>query len=128
MLYSKNSVYLKSEISKLAKLGNIQGGIPPVMRGLPVLAIMAGEAVAQATHGRNFIEERMLGADEAILLGAPPKQLPLTTRGDAARPGVRMMCQRCTEGRTKPGGIEALIHGCSSHIYNPSVMERGSRS
>src|SRR6478735_6905465 len=45
MSSNKSSQALRTEVSKLARLSNIQGGLPPLMRGLPVLAIMAGEAI-----------------------------------------------------------------------------------
>ncbi|KAK7414845.1 hypothetical protein QQX98_006360 [Neonectria punicea] len=70
---------LQTELSKAAKLSNVQAGLPPLIRGLPVLAILAGEAVAKATNGRNAVEERMLGFDEAVLLQAPTQQPSTTT-------------------------------------------------
>lgn len=101
MFNSKKSASLKTEVSKLVKLSNVQAGLPPIMRGLPVLAILAGEAAAKATNGGNKVEELMLGADEAILLVDPPKQ-PITM-SEEVRPGVKIMCQLCAEGRTKNG-------------------------
>lgn len=116
MFNSKNSTTLKTEVSKLAKLSNVQGGLPPIMRGLPVLAILAGEAAAKAT-GSNKVEELMLGADEAILLGDPPKKAPASTmtNADVARPGVKMMCQICAESGTKNGHfISVMERECGS--------------
>ncbi|KAJ3537887.1 hypothetical protein NM208_g6143 [Fusarium decemcellulare] len=92
------SSLFKNEVSKLAKLSNVQGGLPPIMRGLPVLAIMAGEVVAKATDGRNVIEERILGADEVVAL-ASPKQVTKPSV-EWMRPGVRMMCQKCDQGKS----------------------------
>ena len=66
------------------------------MRGLPVIALMAGEAISKATNGQNLIEERLLGADEAVVLQAP--SITIATGVAAAslgRPGVSMMCQTC---------------------------------
>lgn len=97
----KKSEILKTEVSKLARLSNVQGGLPPIMRGLPVLAILVGEAAAKTT-GKNNVEELILGTDESILLGDAPKQPPMWS-GDAARPGVKMMCRTCAEGHTKHG-------------------------
>ncbi|KAH6874686.1 hypothetical protein B0T10DRAFT_498311 [Thelonectria olida] len=103
MSSNKTSSSLKTEVSKLAKLSNIQGGLPPIMRSLPVLAILAGEAISKATDGRNAIEERMLGADEAIFLQSPPTQpLDMAKSSDGARLGPRMMCQTCNKDRTTP--------------------------
>ncbi|RMJ07925.1 hypothetical protein BHE90_012502 [Fusarium euwallaceae] len=96
---SNSNSCLKTEVSRLAKLSNIQGGLPPLMRGLPVLAILAGEAVAKATDSRNLIEERMFGTDEVVSLQGPTQTIS-TTNKEWARPGVREMCQRC-EGGTK---------------------------
>src|SRR5699024_4383966 len=96
MFNRKTTTTLKTEDSKLAKLSNVQGSLPPIMRGLPVLAILAGEAADKAT-GSNKVEELMLGADEPSLLGVPPKKAPASTmtNADVARPGVKMMCQIC---------------------------------
>lgn len=101
MFNSKNSASLKTEVSKLARLSNVQGGLPPIMRGLPALAILAGEAAARTTGG-NKVEELILGTGESILLGDAPKQPPMWS-GDAARPGVKMMCRICAEGHAKHG-------------------------
>lgn len=98
MFSSNKSHSLQTELSKLAKLSNVQGGLPPLIRGLPVLAILAGEVVAKATNGQNIIEERMLGGDEAVVLQAPGPQTPTTHVG--MRPGVEMMCQTCGQDGT----------------------------
>ena len=49
------------------------------MRGLPVLAILAGGAIAKATNGANAVEERILGKDEAILLTGSSEEGPSST-------------------------------------------------
>lgn len=104
---SNSSSCLKTEVAKLAKLSNIQGGLPPLMRGLPVLAILAGEAVAKATDSRNLIEERMLGANDVVSLQGP--QTLSTTNKEWTRPGVKEMCQRCESGiKQMPRGFHAL--------------------
>ncbi|KAK2766769.1 hypothetical protein FQN54_006083 [Arachnomyces sp. PD_36] len=84
---------LKTEISKLAKRTNVQNGLPPSMRGLPVLAIMAGRAIAKATNGTNAIEDKMLGTDETVLLAGPiekeqtsHKQEPEARTGEMRQP------------------------------------------
>ncbi|KAJ4122713.1 hypothetical protein NW768_010153 [Fusarium equiseti] len=97
MSSNKTSQALKAEVSKLARLSNVQGGLPPLMRGLPVIALMAGEAISKATNGQNLIEERILGTDEAVVLQAPPTATITTgvAAGELGRPGVSMMCQTC---------------------------------
>lgn len=52
---------LHVELAKIAKLSNIESGLPVLIRGLPAVAILAGAALAKATDGRNRIEERVLG-------------------------------------------------------------------
>ncbi|KAJ4022593.1 hypothetical protein NW752_000201 [Fusarium irregulare] len=97
MSSNKTSQALKAEVSKLARLSNVQGGLPPLIRGLPVIALMAGEAISKATNSLNSIEERLLGADEAVVL-QPPSTAIITTGvvpGGHGRPGVSMMCQAC---------------------------------
>ncbi|RBR07102.1 uncharacterized protein FIESC28_10819 [Fusarium coffeatum] len=97
MSSNKTSQALKAEVSKLARLSNVQGGLPPLMRGLPVITLMAGEAISKATNGQNLIEERLLGADEAVVLQAPSTATITTgvATGGLSRPGVSMMCQTC---------------------------------
>lgn len=104
-MWNKKSTSLKAEISKAAKLSNIQGGLPPIMRGLPVMAVLAGEAIAKATDGRNIIEERILGADEAVFLSSPPPQSSVSVppvNHSWARPGVQLMCQSCGRNSVQP--------------------------
>jgi hypothetical protein len=97
MSSNKSSQALRTEVSKLARLSNIQGGLPPLMRGLPVLAIMAGEAIAKTTNTTNMIEERMLGADEVFVLQSPQETVRNTTMNGIGRPGVSLMCQTCRQ-------------------------------
>jgi hypothetical protein len=75
------------------------------MRGLPVLAIMAGEALAKATDGQNMVEERMLGADEVFELQSPQVTTQVSVAKEIGRPGVNMMCRACgqkTDGSFMP--------------------------
>jgi hypothetical protein len=105
MSSNKSSQSLRTEVSKLAKLSNIQGGLPPLMRGLPVLAIMAGEAIAKATDSQNMVEERMLGVDEAFVLQGPQVTTQVSVVKETGRPGVNMMCWSCgqkTDGSFMP--------------------------
>lgn len=129
MFSSGKSPSLQTELSKLAKLSNVQGGLPPLMRGLPVLAILAGEVVAKATNGQNIIEERIIGADQAFALQAPGSQTP-TTRHVWVRPGVEMMCQTCGQdgtGRYHTGSTMAspgpiLRRNERTRLINPRVL------
>lgn len=73
------------------------------MRGLPVLAIMAGEAIAKTANTTNMIEERMLGADEVFILQSPQGSTRSTAMNDIGRPGVNLMCQTCGQ---KTGKIQ----------------------
>ena len=103
---SKYPSTLKNEVLKLAKLSNIQGGLPPLMRGLPVLAILAGEIISKATNGSNIVEQTMLGPDETMLLGSPIAQVSMSTarkEREWIREGMKMMCMRCGKG-----GIESV--------------------
>ncbi|CAJ0538960.1 Ff.00g068120.m01.CDS01 [Fusarium sp. VM40] len=95
MSSNKSSQSLRTEVSKLARLSNIQGGLPPLMRGLPVLAIMAGGALAKATDGQTMVEERMLGADEVFELQSPQITTQVSVVKEIGRPGVNMMCRAC---------------------------------
>lgn len=58
---------------------------------------MAGEAISKAMNGQNLIEERLLGAGEAVILQAPSTATITTgvAAGGLCRPGVSMMCQTC---------------------------------
>lgn len=67
---NQSSSLLKAQLSKMAKLSNMQAGLPSVLRGAPVIAMAAGHVLAKATNGRNVVEERLLGAEDTILLDA----------------------------------------------------------
>ncbi|RDW75488.1 hypothetical protein BP6252_06630 [Coleophoma cylindrospora] len=65
---------LANEISKVAKLGNVQNGLPGAMRVIPVAAIVAGNVYAKvvAKDGENLVEKALLKDDGAIMgLQAP---------------------------------------------------------
>jgi hypothetical protein len=101
MPYGKPAQSLKGELSKISRLSNVQGGLPPIMRGLPVLAILAGEVVSKATNGHNIVERHVLGVDETFLLGAPITEASATTteiKRKGTREGVKTMCRRCRNG------------------------------
>jgi hypothetical protein len=88
---------LGTEISRLARLGNLQSGVPPVLRVLPVIAIAAGEAASRITGHSNKIEEHLIGPDGTTILlqgpGSTKKLLP--TWHVHGRSGVMTMCLTC---------------------------------
>ncbi|KAJ4267556.1 hypothetical protein NW762_003664 [Fusarium torreyae] len=53
---------------------------------------MAGEAIAKATDGQNMLEERILGADEAVVLHAPQPKTQVSPTFDVRRPGLPALC------------------------------------
>ncbi|KAJ5752887.1 hypothetical protein N7520_009804 [Penicillium odoratum] len=68
---------LKTGLSKLAMLKSSQAAVPPILKGLPAMAIVAGGVIAQVTNGENFIERQILGKpsnDECIALPEPTKK------------------------------------------------------
>lgn len=86
---------LRTEASKMAKLGNLQAGIPPVLRVLPVIAIAAGEAVSRVTNQSNKVEDMLLGQDEAFLLQPPSNtNMPSRITHGQSRYGIAM-CGIC---------------------------------
>jgi hypothetical protein len=68
---SKLPLNLTTELSKCVKLSNIQNGLPPALRVLPVAAILAGGLISKVTKGDNPIERLVLGPDEMFLLKGP---------------------------------------------------------
>jgi hypothetical protein len=74
---------LATELSKIAKLSNVQSALPSILRPAPTIAIMAGGAIARGTGGNNLIEEWIQGKDEALCLGAPIEQSEILARGNA---------------------------------------------
>lgn len=71
---------LKNLLSKLAKFNRAQAVLPPAMRGVLPMAIVAGGVIAKVTNGDNFIERQVLGKsskeDDYIALPEPKKELP----------------------------------------------------
>ncbi|KAJ5627986.1 hypothetical protein N7490_010214 [Penicillium lividum] len=68
---------LKTGLSKLAKLKSTQAAVPPILKGLPAMAILAGGVIAKVTNSENFIERQILGKpsnDESIALPEPTKK------------------------------------------------------
>lgn len=70
---------LKSELSRIAKLSNLQAALPCALQVAPVVAIGIGHLLAKTTNGGNVIEHRLLGDDETILLATPSPSAPPTT-------------------------------------------------
>lgn len=67
----KPAMPLHIELAKISKLTGLQSSLPPILRGAPVVAIFAGRILAQAMDGRNRVEEKVLGQDGIMVLGAP---------------------------------------------------------
>ena len=74
---------LAKEVSRLARLGNVQNGLPGAMRALPVAAIVvrnvyAKMSLAEDGLGENILERKILGSDEkgasVMVLEAPPSE------------------------------------------------------
>jgi hypothetical protein len=76
---------LNAELSKLARLSNVQNALPPVMRSLPLIAIFAGTVISNVTGGVNGIEKRILGPDETSFLNDPSRETPSTMEEDGKR-------------------------------------------
>ena len=96
-LFSNNkattSTQLAKEVSKFARLGSVQNGLPGAMRALPVAAIVAGNAYAKMLDkdgpellGGNVIERTMLGSDQkdesVMVLEAPSQKMEDGAKGD----------------------------------------------
>ncbi|KAI0546185.1 hypothetical protein F4679DRAFT_558748 [Xylaria curta] len=120
---------LKTELSKLAKKSNIQAGLPFILRGLPVAAIVAGEAIAKVSGGSNRIEERMLGFDETVLLNMPSQSPSIRcteNKREYTQQGVMMMCVRCWKGRNERALLAKLRHnGQNQWIQNTDDEQPG---
>lgn len=123
---SKPLSSLKTEVSKLARLSNVQSGLPFILRGAPVIAILAGEAIAKATDGRNAIEERILGPEKAIELEPPRRQAreTLISTCQWGSRGAEMMCVRCRDGGAAVSGYQSFhslsVHGSRYTLNSPS--------
>ena len=105
---------LKTELWKTAKLGNIQAGLPSIMRVLPVVGIAVGETLSRATGRTNKVEELLLGTDTQILLETPSNsKSPYPSIQVYERAGVMSMCTVCS--RVVPAGQE-VTHGLLGRI------------
>jgi hypothetical protein len=93
---------LKAELTKAAKLGNIQSTLGGPLKSLPVIAIAAGSVAAKAMGGSNVIEERILGRDETFLLGSPTDTMKATKDNwmlVSGNSGPAVMCMTCGKGQ-----------------------------
>lgn len=105
---------LTSELLKAARLGNIQNGLPPILKAAPTVAILAGSIVAHATGGPNLAEERLLGATEGVIsLGEPVKVMGLRSGARVGgSEGVRRMCLSC--GQLDQGKLMIKRHALNA--------------
>ncbi|KJZ76343.1 hypothetical protein HIM_04425 [Hirsutella minnesotensis 3608] len=132
------STALKGELSKLAKLSCIESGLPPILRAAPAIAIAAGAAIATATAGRNVVEERLLGSDNAIALANPSSRaVPAVSRGmhgsgvgmqvmytTCLAPGTRVArCTHSLENLSLVGKMDAVRLSGSGAVI-PSVLDK----
>ena len=126
MVLEKPPPSLTAQLSKIAKLSNIQNGLPLILRGAPVVAIAAGEVLAKATNGRNAAEERILGPEEAILLGPANSSVQAKASRDLVSPtgrdGIKLMCAIC---QRRAGGAEegTQLVGMSSSLPRRRDLE-----
>ncbi|KKZ61520.1 hypothetical protein EMCG_00599 [[Emmonsia] crescens] len=65
---------LKAEASKLVTRSNLQNGLPPSMRAVPLIAIGVGSVVSKYLgSSRNLVEDKLLGSEETVVLQGPEK-------------------------------------------------------
>ncbi|KAL2842545.1 hypothetical protein BJY01DRAFT_200619 [Aspergillus pseudoustus] len=91
---------LTKEVVKLARLSNLQNGLPPAMRTLPVAAIVAGGLLSKITGTSNAVEERMLGAADMIALENPSSGDSMLSPQQAANVGEEQAQPRETSNTT----------------------------
>ncbi len=85
---------LRLQLSRQAKLSGTTNALPVPIRFLPGLAIFVGQTIAKATHGRNVIEEKIVGVDDVTLLKGIDDQTAVKF-AEPVMAGVRMMCVSC---------------------------------
>jgi hypothetical protein len=93
---------LISELTRAARLGSLQAGLPPILKAAPVAALFAGDAFARATGSRNLVEEKLLGTQEGnIALAGPSPRSGVKSQTSVVNEngwtGVRSMCTRCLQ-------------------------------
>lgn len=94
---------LQAELTKMAKLSVMESGLPILIRGAPVAAILAGESLAKTTGGRNRIEGKLLGDDNVVMQGGPQAQSStgVAVLSDSVRHtgpqshGAKTLCMLC---------------------------------
>jgi hypothetical protein len=113
MVFDKPPPSLTAQLSKIAKLSNVQNGLPLLLRGAPVVAIAAGQLLAKATNGRNAVEERLLGTEDTILLGAIESSAQAKASKDLVplmgREGIKQMCTVCQRRVRSTEEITGLV-------------------
>jgi hypothetical protein len=96
---SSSSQTLKAQLRLVAKLGNVQSGLPPILRPLPAIAILTGTAISKLTGGDNVIENRILGPDEDETMQlAAPKAEPGQAVKEQPEPKTQMAEDASTKG------------------------------
>lgn len=104
---------LAAELLKTAKTRNIEAGLPITTRWIPRAALVAGDALAWANGGgTNFIEKRMLGPAEMILVGAPPPPTAPEEVTSADLISEPLSLARWTEGQSS--GTRELCGPCGA--------------
>ncbi|KAF7586599.1 hypothetical protein BBP40_008626 [Aspergillus hancockii] len=104
MPQKKLPIDLAVELSRVAKTTNVKNGLAGSMRALPVIAILAGSAISKATGGDNFIEKRILGAGETILLQNPDKGASVSNRtSDGKAEGQPIEGQHQSQDKSSQG-------------------------
>lgn len=86
---------LTAEIAKAAKLGSVQAALPPLLRGAPTIAIIAGATIAKVTGGSNLMEERLLGSREGVITLTGRDRLSGYVIGAL---GPKALCRTCGFG------------------------------
>ncbi|KAJ0413766.1 hypothetical protein BJY00DRAFT_319466 [Aspergillus carlsbadensis] len=90
---------ITKEVARLARLSNLQNGLPPSMRALPVAAIVAGGVITKLTGLSNGIEERMLGtSDTMIALDKPDQTDPKSKSEPQPSANIKEEQHRSTDG------------------------------
>jgi hypothetical protein len=92
---------ITKEVARLARLSNVQNGLPPSMRALPVAAIVAGGVITKLTGMSNGIEERLLGPSDTIALDKPVQIDPKSSSRPHAGASAGEMQHRPNEGSNK---------------------------
>lgn len=136
---NKASASLTRELLRASRLGNVQGGLPPILKVAPAIAIAAGSVISKATGSHvNLVEESMLGStDGVIALEGPQGSARMGGKGpqaadrQLARDGVSMMCARC-QGvgfeREAMNGYETWKAMSSMNIVKGATIQRRDRT